>query len=126
MIVPMVSVGQIGRYRIGGRLPNVSQYVGGLGVWDNELVVSLSLVPVQRGFERESTGILLRAPQSSTRWALEIAAPVGLVSVANVSSPTQTSSTRPSWLLTATTSTDRTILWINVDEMIASAERAGS
>ncbi|MGE3543114.1 MAG: hypothetical protein AB7L28_04260 [Kofleriaceae bacterium] len=120
----MVSVGQIGRFRIGGRLPYSSQYVGGLGVWDNEVVVSLSLVPVQRGFERESTGILLRTPQSAVRWALEIAAPVGLVSVASVASPTQTSSTRPSWLLTATTSTERTILWINVDEMISSAERA--
>ena len=124
MIVPMAAVGQIGRYRIGGRLPNCSQYVAGLGLWDKDLVVSLSLVPVTRGTDRESIGIMLKTPHSNTLWALEIASPVGLVSVSSISQPTQTSSTRPSWLLTGTTTNERTVLWINVDEMVASAERA--
>lgn len=105
-------------------MPYSSRFVSGLGVWNDELVVSLSLVAVPHATDRESTGILLKTPGSTTRWALEISAPIGLLTVSNVVPPTQITSSRPAWLLSATTATERTLLWIDVDEMVRAAEHA--
>jgi hypothetical protein len=122
MIVPMAAVGQVGRYRVGGRLPASAPHVAGIGAWDGRLVVSLSLVPPPAAIDRETSGILLEtgAP-APMRWALEIVAPVGIVRVARLAPNAQISARRPAWLQTATTSDGRTMLWIGVAEMVAAA-----
>ena len=122
MIVPMAAVAQVGRYRVGGRLPASARHVAGIGAWEDRLVVSLSIVAPPAATDREATGILLAtAAQTPMRWALEIVAPVGIVRVAKVTPNVLVSERRPAWLQNATTSDARTMLWIAVDEMIAAA-----
>lgn len=125
MIVPMAAVGQVGHYRVGGRLPASARHVTGIGAWDDQLVVSLSIVPAAAAIDREATGILLETRvRTPMRWALEIVAPVGIVRVARVTPNAAVSARRPAWLQNAVTFDDRTMLWIAVDEMIADAGRA--
>lgn len=128
MIVPMAAVSQVGRYRVGGKLPGATRHVAGIGAWEDQLVVSLSLVATPAAADREATGILLETKhRTPMRWALEIVAPVGLIHVTKlVPAPAAALSRRPAWLLNATTSDDRTMLWIEVDGMIAAAAEAGS
>jgi hypothetical protein len=122
VIVPMTAVAQVGRYRVGGRLPASARHVAGIGAWEDRLVVSLSLVSPEPAIDREATGILLetQAP-TPMRWALEIVAPVGIVRVSRITPNVQPSARRPTWLQNAVTFDDRTMLWIAVDEMIAAA-----
>ena len=128
MIVPMAAVAQVGRYRVGGKLPGAARHVAGIGAWEDQLVVSLSLVPLEAVVDREATGILLETRhRTPMRWALEIVAPVGIIRVTKlVAAPAAASSRRPAWLLNATTSDNRTMLWVEVDGMIAAAGEAGS
>jgi chemotaxis signal transduction protein len=122
MIVPMTAVAEVGRYRVGGRLPTAARHVAGIGAWEGRLVVSLSLVAPTAAIDREATGVLLETRrQTPMRWALEIIAPVGIVRVAEITPNVQQSSRRPAWLQTATTSDRRTMLWIDVEDMIAAA-----
>lgn len=122
MIVPMAAVAQVGRYRVGGRLPASARHVAGIGAWADQLVVSLSIVSPPAAVDREATGILLETlTRTSMRWALEIVAPVGIVKVAKITPNVQVSARRPAWLQNATTVDNRTMLWIAVEEMIAAA-----
>jgi chemotaxis signal transduction protein len=122
VIVPMAAVAQVGRYRVGGRLPKSARYVAGIGAWDDQLVVSLSLVVAAPAIDREATGILLDTKvRTAMRWALEIVAPVGMVRVAKITPNVQVSERRPVWLQNAVTHDDRTMLWIAVEDMIAAA-----
>ena len=122
MIVPMASVAQVGRYRVGGRLPTSARHVAGIGAWADQLVVSLSIVSTATAADREATGILLETQvRSPMRWALEIVAPVGIVRVAKITPNTHVSDRRPAWLQNAVTSDDRTMLWIAVEDMIVAA-----
>jgi len=120
LIVPMTAVAQVGNYRVGGRLPTSARHVAGIGAWEEQLVVSLSLVASAATVDREATGILLETKaRTPMRWALEIIAPVGIVRVVKITPNAQPSTRRPAWLQTAITSDDRTMLWIAVEEMIA-------
>jgi len=122
MIVPMAAVSQVGRYRVGGRLPTSVRHVSGIGAWEEQLVVSLSIVATPPSIDREVTGILLATSvRTPMRWALEIVAPVGIVRVAKVTPNVQVSERRPAWLQNAVTADDRTMLWIAIEEMIAAA-----
>ena len=122
MIVPMTAVAQVGRYRVGGRLPASAGHVAGIGAWEDQLVVSLSIVAPPAVSDSETTGILLATTAPTPmRWALEIVAPVGIVRVAKVTPNAQVSGRRPAWLQNATTVDDRTMLWIAIDDMIAAA-----
>lgn len=122
MIVPMAAVAQVGRYRVGGRLPTSARHVAGIGAWEDQLVVSMSIVSTPPALDREATGILLETQvRTPMRWALEIVAPVGIVRVARITPNVQVSERRPAWLQNAVTSDDRTMLWIAVEEMIAAA-----
>ncbi len=122
MIVPMTSVAQVGRYRVGGRLPTSARHVAGIGAWQDQLVVSLSIVSTAAAIDRETTGILLQTQaRSPMRWALEIVAPVGIVRVAKITPNAHVSERRPAWLQNAVTSDDRTMLWIAVEDMVVAA-----
>jgi len=122
MIVPMMAVAQVGRYRVGGRLPGAARHVAGIGAWEGQLVVSLSLVAAPPAIDREATGILLETQRPSPmRWALEIVAPIGIVRVSKVTPNVQVSDRRPAWLQNATTFDARMMLWIAVEDMIAAA-----
>lgn len=122
MIVPMAAVAQVGRYRVGGRLPASARHVAGIGAWADQLVVSLSIVAPPAVIDREVTGILLTsAARTAMRWALEIVAPIGMVRVDQITPNVQVSSRRPAWLQNATTADHRTMLWIAVEDMIAAA-----
>ena len=123
-IVPMSAVAQVGRYRVGARLPTSARHVAGIGAWDDRLVVSLSLVVSAAAIDREATGILLETGvRTPMRWALEIVAPIGIVRVARIVPNVQASSRRPPWLHSAITFDDRTMLWVAVDDMVAAAAR---
>ncbi len=123
MIVPMTAVAQVGRYRVGGRLPARARHVAGIGVWEDQLVVSLSLVAAAPAADREATGILLETnARTEMRWALEIVAPVGMIRVARITPNVQVSARRPAWLQNAITFDNRTMLWVAVEDMITAAE----
>jgi len=122
MIVPMTSVAQVGRYRVSGRPPASARFIAGIGAWEDQLVVSMSLVVTPPAIDREATGILLATKaRTPMRWALEIVAPVGIVHVAKITPNVQVSARRPAWLQNAVTTDNRTMLWIAVEDMIAAA-----
>lgn len=99
MAVATDAIDVVGEYSVGTRLPLTERISYSIGVWQDDIVLSLSLVRIEAAPSRAITGLVLLTPGASLRWAFEIVAPVGLVEIAAVHRP-QSDATR--WLRPAT------------------------
>lgn len=116
----------LGEYRVGALLPLTGRMGYAIGVWEGEALLSLSLSRGPGTAGRTTSGLILAVPGAETRWAFEIAAPVGLIEVTALSRP-QSAATR--WLRTATLSRGGSLQFVDLRALIggltaAPAERA--
>jgi hypothetical protein len=105
----------LAEYSVGARLPLTDRIGYSIGVWQDDIVLSLSLARVESGASRVATGLMLATPGAAIRWAFEIVAPVGLVEIASLNKP-QSEATR--WLRTATLSRGGAIQFVDVHALI--------
>ena len=109
----------LGEYPVGARLPLTDRIDYSIGVWEDDVVLSLSLARVVSAARRVTTGLLLATPGAAIRWAFEIASPVGLVEIASLNKP-QSAATR--WLRTATLSRGGALQFVDVQALISDLE----
>jgi hypothetical protein len=106
----------LGEYVVGPRLPLTERIHYAIGVWEGDVVLSLSVARVEGGVgRRATTGLLLATPGAPIRWAFEIVAPVGLIEIASLYKP-QSDATR--WLRTATLAHGGAIQFVDVKSLI--------
>lgn len=105
----------LGEYPVGARLPLTDRISYSVGVWQDDVVLSLSLARVERVAMRAATGLLLALPGATIRWAFEIGAPLGLVEIASLNKP-QSDATR--WLRTATLARGGAIQFVDVRALV--------
>ena len=108
------AIDMLSEYAVGARLPLTDRLGYSVGVWRDEVVLSLSLSLVD-GAARATTGLLLATPGAAIRWAFEIVAPVGLVEIATLAEP---QSAAMPWLRTATLSRGGAIQFVDVQALI--------
>jgi len=109
------AIDTLSEYSVGARLPLTERLGYSVGVWRDEVVLSLSLSLVDGAAARPTTGLLLATPGSAIRWAFEIVAPVGLVEIAALAAP---KSADMPWLRTATLSRGDAIQFVDVRALI--------
>jgi hypothetical protein len=105
----------LGDYVVGTRLPWTDRISYAVGVWDGDVVLSLSLTRAASAAMRTTSGLLLAVPGTTIRWAFEIGAPIGLVEIESLAKP-QSSATR--WLRTATLARGGAIQFVDVRALI--------
>lgn len=105
----------VGEYWVAARLPLTDRITYSIGVWEDDVALSLSLARVDSAAKRTTMGLLLVTPGAPIRWAFEITAPVGLVEISSLGKP-QSDATR--WLRTATLSHGGSIQFIDVRALI--------
>lgn len=113
----------LGEYSVGARLPLTDRISYSVGVWEDDVVLSLSLARVESAAMTATTGLLLTTPGAAIRWAFEIVAPVGLVEIASLSKP-QSAATR--WLRTATLSRGGALQFVDVQALIGDLDALAS
>ena len=104
----------LGEYPVGARLPLTERLSYAVGVWEDDVVLSVSLTRGERAATR-ATGLLLAMPGAAIRWAFEIGAPLGLVEIAQLNKP-QSDATR--WLRTATLVRGDAIQFVDVRALV--------
>jgi hypothetical protein len=109
------AIDMLSEYSVGARLPLTDHLSYSIGVWRDDVVLSLSLSRVDSASARPTTGLLLATPRAAIRWAFEIVAPVGLVEIAVLAEPQ--SAARP-WLRAATLSRGGVIQFVDVQALI--------
>jgi hypothetical protein len=109
----------LAEYSVGTRLPLTDRISYSIGVWEDEVVLSLSLARAESAAMRATTGLMLATPGAAIRWAFEIAAPVGLIEIASLSKP-QSAATR--WLRTATLAHGGAIQFVDVRALIGDVD----
>jgi hypothetical protein len=87
MAVATDAIDVVGEYSVGTRLPLTERISYSIGVWEDDIVLSLNLARIEAAPSRAITGLVLLTPGASLRWALEIVAPVGLVEISAVHRP---------------------------------------
>jgi hypothetical protein len=105
----------LAEYAVGTRLPMTDRISYAVGVWDGEVVLSLSLTRAASAAMRRTSGLLLSVPGAQIRWAFEIGSPVGLVDIASLAKP-QSAATR--WLRTATLARGDAIQFVDIHALI--------
>ncbi len=118
IILPTESVALLGEYEVGTRLPLNDRVGYAIGVWDNDVVLSVALTRHEPAPKRQTSGAMLHAPHSAIRWAFEIDSPVGLVDVIAVAKP----GPGASWRRTATLGDGRSVQLIDVAMMLRDVE----
>jgi hypothetical protein len=121
MSVAAEAIDVLAEYPVGARLPLTERICYAVGVWEDDIVLSVSLARVECAARRMTTGLVLATPDAAIRWAFEIVAPVGLVEIASLSKP-QSAATR--WLRTATLSNGGAIQFVDVRALIGDLDAA--
>jgi len=131
LAIPVASIAQIIEYQT-APLPLARRWVTGMGLHDGRLVLTIGLVPERTSAgPRPAKAILLHAPGSEVRWALEINEVLLFVRVTSIEEAA-TAPSRPDlppWIGRGTTEDGRSLGWIDVPAMIRSLtipEESGS
>ncbi|MFN0247066.1 MAG: hypothetical protein ACKV2T_09160 [Kofleriaceae bacterium] len=103
-------------YRVGPPPPLVSTYLVGIGILDDQLVMSVRVGLRPRTLDRVTKGVMLVTPASTLRWVLEVDSMQGFVSNKQVEPLTS----EPAWLIRSTGG-ER---FLDVAALVFSMERA--
>ena len=118
--VPTHMIELVGEYEVGTRLPFTEHVSYAVGTWDGEVVLSIRIARPEQGASRSTRGLILLTPGSSIRWAFEITAPLGLVTVAALARPQ--SEAKP-WLRSATLERGDVVQFVDLGVLVSSLER---
>jgi chemotaxis signal transduction protein len=118
--VPTASVAQIIEYEVTPRLPLAERFIGGLGVHEGRIVVSIELVKLaaMTGRRRSATGVLLHTPHSATRWVIEVHRINSFVHAQSEGKTMAAGEKLPDWLSRVRTSDGRLIGWLDTELMV--------
>ena len=119
IIVPAELVEKVDIVNIAPSLMSWPRRISGLGICGEHVVVTVSLSPVERAPSRAASALLLQPRSGGVRWALEITAPIGLLSISALVPNPGDSEARPGWMWTAGAPSRDNLLWVDVDGMIA-------
>jgi len=121
MVVPLSNVDQLIEYsRVA--LPVAREHVGGLGLYQGALLLSLSLGSQESALVA-TKGVLLRGVAGPLSCALEVERTLSFV---ELSSTAARASTREPWLSDATTSDGRDLLRLNVESLVSALISQGN
>ncbi|HSS01987.1 MAG TPA: hypothetical protein VLM79_33240, partial [Kofleriaceae bacterium] len=82
MSVAMDTIDMLAEYPVGARLPLTDRISYSIGAWQDDVVMSVSLAPLDGvPSARTTTGLVLVTPGTPIRWAFEIVASVGVVEI---------------------------------------------
>ena len=116
MSVATAAIDMLAEYPVGARLPLTDRIGYSIGVWQDDVVLSVNLARLDGSSSaRTITGLLLVTPGTPIRWAFEIEASVGLVEIASVNKP---QSTAMRWLRTATLSHGGSIQFVDMRALL--------
>ena len=120
LAIPMTSVDRIIEYKI-SPLPLARQWIGGIGVHEGMLVISVALVAGESHRTRGafSKGIILNVANSQLGWALEVHETFSFVRATVLPRRKEADSQLPGWITGAKTDEGRSIGWIHVPAMLA-------
>lgn len=124
--IPRGAVEQVIEYEL-SPLPAAARYVGGLGVHDGALLVSVALTPALGNSRRFTRGVVVSSPSSSVRWVVEVtrvASFIGVEPTVAEVDPRATSA-MPIWIQRARAGA-RTLLAIDIGLMIGELTRGGA
>jgi hypothetical protein len=116
------AIEMLGEYAVGTRLPLTDRLSYAVGIWGDDVVLSLALTRATGAATRTTSGLLLAVPESPIRWAFEIGSPVGLVDIASLATP-QSTATR--WLRTANLTGGGAIQFVDVRALIGDLAALG-
>lgn len=123
MSIATDAIDVLGEYTVGARLPLTGRLGYSIGVWEDEVVLSIGVARSDVAGPRTTAGLLLAAPGGAIRWAFEIVAPVGIVEVASLSAPQSTASP---WLRTAALVRGGALQFVDVHALIHAATERGA
>jgi chemotaxis signal transduction protein len=116
------AIEQIIDYDVASPAPLASQWIAGIGIHAEKLVVSVSLAPRARGSvprRRRARGVVLKAPESRAGFAIEVSQVLSLVDLTIVELPLAASELGlPTWLLEGSTASGQKLGWIDANAMI--------
>jgi chemotaxis signal transduction protein len=118
--VPTASVAQILEYEVTPRLPLSERFIGGIGVHEGRILISIELVKLagMTGRRRTATGVLLHTPNSATRWVIEVHRIASFVHASTESKTVAAGEKLPDWLSRVRTSDGRLIGWLDTELMV--------
>lgn len=120
VLVDAADIELVAEYPVSAPLPYASRLTYALGAWQGELLLSICMTRPTAERARPAVGLVMRHP-GATRWAFEIAAPVGLVEVVALARP-QSDATR--WLRTASLASGVSVQLVDVATLIEELEAA--
>lgn len=85
-------------YRVGPPPPLVSTYIAGIGLLDDQLVMSVRVGLKPRALDRVTKGVMLETPASALRWVFEVDAITGFTT----SKQPEPLTSEPAWLMRST------------------------
>jgi hypothetical protein len=123
--IPRTAVAQLIAYQL-APIPAPAPYIGGLGLYAGNVVISIALTPALGIGVRTTRGVLLQAPAGAGQWCIEVTQVGGFVAATPVDDDgTADSATRPRWLRRAQLASGRTVTALDVDAMVADLARGG-
>jgi hypothetical protein len=104
----------LGEYVVGARLPLGDHLEFSLGVWSEQVVLSISVTPHDSAPSRSTRGVLLLTGRAGLRWSFEVDAATGFVDVGQIAAgPVGTP-----WRRMATLLDGRTVPYIDVPALM--------
>jgi chemotaxis signal transduction protein len=121
--IPTAAVQQVIEYDVASPLPLARQWIGGIGIFDHRVLVSVALAAKARDLstpqKRTAQGVLLRTLDSEVAWALEINRVAAFITAKVLPQKPQTGPYQlPPWITGATAPDGRMIGWIDVAAMV--------
>jgi chemotaxis signal transduction protein len=122
--MPMEMVKQVIEYQLAPPPPLAQKWVGGLGLFENQALVSIALVPRRGELPPRHTakGVLLKSVgRGRLGWVLEVSSVLSFVRARILPRREEDSPAKlPAWILRAATEDDRLTGWIDVVAMLHS------
>jgi hypothetical protein len=116
--IPRAHVGQIVEYPL-VPLPLPARYVGGVGLFQERVLVSIALSPLAGAKARSTRGVLLSGGEPGVDWVLEVVSVGGFLPVNVVDTGERSVGDKvPAWILRARTRDGRSMAWLDVPTML--------
>jgi hypothetical protein len=114
-------VGQVVEYPL-VPVPLPARYVGGVGLWQERVLVSIALSPVAGARARSTRGVLLSIPDAAPDapgWVLEVGSVGGFVPVTLLGGSERAPGDKvPPWMVRARTPDGKVMAWLDVPRMV--------
>ncbi len=117
--VPVEAVHQVLTCEVGAPPPLAQPWVGGVGLHEGHLLISIALFPVQRTYHRQIKGIWLSVRGAPSEFMLEVGRVATFVEARLLTNLVSIGKNRlPGYVTAASAPGSRSIGWIHVEPML--------